>query len=328
MQTLVRAAFHSGQASADARPSGEFTAIGPWRLVRVLGANERATLYEALPEGRPGEAVGVEILHAPLAADPGASDAFIARAKAGLKLAKRGHPTIVATRDIAVAKTHSGQRPYAVTDLVEGVPLSAVLAPPIGRRPKIALDQATNVMITVLDALTAALGDKLVHGQLSADDIRLQSDGAVRVAGFGQPVGHDARADFLAVVRLARELGAPWLPEVDAWIEALERDAPAFLTIKEAREAFPLTATESGQRGLLRLLQRYKKKLHAEDRAPPGADDDSDDDARAPRRHRFRVRTRDADEAAGALRQARNVTFVCVAVFVLAVLAEVLGLRR
>ncbi|MFO0746363.1 MAG: protein kinase [Myxococcota bacterium] len=235
----------------------ELNGIGPWRLLEVVGSGERATVYKALREGAPPGSpfVAVKVLHAPLAADPIMAEAFLARGRAGLKLARMEHPAIVPVLEVV-----PGPRPYIISELEDALALERLM--PERGRAKVPLEAGTNLVIAVLDALAAAANDRMVHGRLTPSDVLVRADGLVRVTSFGQDIGRDgdARADFLAVHRLCQSLGSPWLPEVDAWLDRLAAEETPWKDLRAARGAFPLAFTDYGQAGLERLVKNRRKK--------------------------------------------------------------------
>lgn len=312
----------------------ELNGIGPWRLLEALGAGERATVYRAAREGAPpgSPLVAVKVLHAALAADPAANEAFLARAKIAQRLSRMEHPAIVPVLDVV-----PGPRPYLVLELQDALALERLL--PERGRAKVALEAGTNLVIAVMDALAAAANDKLVHGRIGPSDVLVRADGLVRLTSFGQE--GDARSDFLGVHKLCQTLGSPWLPEVDAWLDRLAAEDCPWKDIRAARQAFPLAFTDYGQAGLERLVKNRRKKdqkaaelaaAEAAGTAAPGATSASTSgrsgaDAKSPRASKPKTprKPRSPIEAEAALRQARFVAFGALALLLAALVLELSG---
>ena len=306
------------------------TGIGPYRIMRMLAAEDEQTLFLGHPEGDPGRRVTVAVQHAALAADPALATAFELRAKTALRLRDRPDPVIAAGRDAGVAVSASGARPWAVWDALDGVSLEQLMA---GRkRFRMAIGPATNLLISLLDALSTAARARVVHGRLRASDIWVTPEGWVKVCNFG--ADDDPRADFLAVARIAQELGTEWVPEVDAWIDGLQREDPPWKNAEDARRAFPLTATEAGKSALQKASRSAVRKLQPDEGATDVPETTSD---AAPRTRPTKTRKPAGESRAGALearrerirreaertaRQARRVAALCLLCAMVAVAFE------
>jgi serine/threonine protein kinase len=242
--------------------------------------------------------------------------AFLARGEAQERLSRLEHPSMVACTGVDSA----GGRPYLVMELVDAVSLDRLL--PERGRAKFSLEAGGNVLVAVLDALAAAANDKLVHGRLGSNDILVQSDGTVVVTGFGQ--SGDGRMDFLAVHRLAQGLGAPWPPEVDAWLDALVAEHSLWKDARGARAAFPLAYAEPGTKARERAVKSRRRKdetVREAARASEEADDgdaaDDDDDRKSARKRAPSPALR-RSEAEEALKQARVVALSALAIVLVA----------
>jgi hypothetical protein len=317
------------------RVQAALTGIGPYRITRMLAAEDEQTLFLGHPEGDPGRRVTIAVQHAALAADPALAKAFELRAKVALRLRDRPDPVVASGRDAGVAVSASGARPWAVWDPLDGASLEQLMA---GRkRFRMAIGPATNLLIALLDALATAARARVVHGKLRASDVWVTPEGWVKVCNFG--ADDDPRADFLAVARIAQELGTEWVPEVDAWIDALQREEPPWKNADEARRAFPLTATETGKAALQKASRAAVRKL-----LPASSLDEEGPPAQAPpasRAHESGVRAargprgdgkaaalearreRARRESVRAARQARRVAIICALCLSVAILVEV-----
>lgn len=274
--------------------------------------------------------MAVKVLHAALAQDPAECEAFVARMRVHERLTRLDHPGIVACHAVEVI----GGRPIAVMELVDAVSLERLF--PERGKPRFSLEAATNLLLAVMDALSAAANDKGVHGRLGPGDVLVHADGTVMLTGFGKD--GPARADFLALHRLAQSLGAPWLPEVDAWLDSLAAETPPWKDMRAARLAFPLAYTDAGQRALDRAVKNRKKKdqklleeqasAPTEPEAAPQSKAGKPDrpekaDKNEPKKKRL---TRTREEAEAALRQARVVAWSALVIVLVGLAIEVLGL--
>jgi serine/threonine protein kinase len=266
-------------------------------------------------EARP---MALKVLHGALAQDTAEADAFLMRMKVHERLTRLDHPGIVACHGVEVI----GGRPVATLELVDAVSLDRLF--PERGKPRFSLEAATNLLLAVMDALAAAANDKVVHGRLTPGDVLVHADGSVMVTGFGKD--GPARADFLALHRLAQSLGAPWLPEVDAWLDSLAAETPPWKDMRAARLAFPLAYTDAGQKALDRAVKNRRKKdqklieEQVQVEAPP------DKPAKADKPEPKKRRTRTREEAEAALRQARVVSWSALFIVLVGLAIEVLGL--
>lgn len=268
--------------------------------------------------------MAVKVLHAALAQDPVECEAFIARMRVHERLTRLDHPGIVACHAVEVI----GGRPIAVMELVDAVSLERLF--PERGKPRFSLEAATNLLLAVMDALSAAANDKGVHGRLGPGDVLVHADGTVMLTGFGKD--GPARADFLALHRLAQSLGAPWLPEVDAWLDSLAAETPPWKDMRAARLAFPLAYTDAGQRALDRAVKNRKKKdqklLEEQTSAPTEPEAAPSKQAGKPDKNEPKKKrlSRTREEAEAALRQARVVAWSALVIVLVGLAIEVLGL--
>ncbi|GIJ44533.1 hypothetical protein Val02_14190 [Virgisporangium aliadipatigenens] len=103
------------------------------------------------------------------------ADAVAFRREAAL-LACLDHPGVARVHEVG---TSSG-RPYLVMDLVEGTPLTAVLA-----AGPTTVENVLRLGIELADALAAAHRRELVHRDVKPDNIMITPDGASRLLDFG-----------------------------------------------------------------------------------------------------------------------------------------------
>ncbi len=235
--------------------AGELQGIADWRLIDVLGEGARAVVYRAVRDGHgAGEQhVALKVLRATAAQDPSAVEAFEARAAIGERLADRRIAAVIGTG-------RADGRPYVVSELCDGLALeSLAVRRSTGRlRPL----PAMWVLREITAALAAAGAEDpaVVHGDLDAGDVLIDSDGEVRLAGFG--LVDVPQADLLALARLAQDLCRVWPPEIDAWIDRLQDGEDPFEDAAAALEGFPATIPDPGaaRRGVASAVRRALRK--------------------------------------------------------------------
>src|SRR5919202_3380378 len=146
---------------------------GRYRLLRPLGTGGMASVYLA-EDLRLGRRVAVKVLHPQLASDPSFVARFADEARIAAGLA---HPNIVQVYDVG----HDGDRHYIVMEYVEGETLKAL----IRRQGALPVARALAIMSGVLAALALAHAHRLIHRDITAQNILLTSDGDVKVTDFG-----------------------------------------------------------------------------------------------------------------------------------------------
>ncbi|OHV28087.1 serine/threonine protein kinase [Parafrankia soli] len=144
-------------------------AIGPYRLLRRLGAGGMGTVYLAESAGR---RVAVKVVRPDLAAD----EEFRRRFRQEVDAARRVAP--FCTAEVLDADPDAAA-PYLVTEFIEGVRLDhAVENGPISG------STLTGLAVGVATALTAIHGSGLVHRDLKPSNVLLSMSGP-RVIDFG-----------------------------------------------------------------------------------------------------------------------------------------------
>jgi serine/threonine protein kinase len=96
--------------------------LGRFKLLDILGSGGFATVFRA-EDTQLGSLVAVKVLHPHLAANREFVNRFYAEARSAARL--RGHAHIVTIYDVA---TTADGRPYLIMSLVQGMPLSQLLA--------------------------------------------------------------------------------------------------------------------------------------------------------------------------------------------------------
>src|SRR5919199_87595 len=193
---------------------------GRYRLLRPLGTGGMASVYLA-EDLRLGRRVAVKVLHPQFASDPAyvARFAYEARIAAGL-----AHPNIVQVYDVG----HDGDRHYIVMEYVEGETLKAL----IRRQGALTVARALAIMSGVLAALALAHAHRLIHRDITAQNIVLTSGGDVKVTDFG--IARDLSGTTVPALTLAgmvlgtvhyfapeQAQGRPAIPQSDVYASGI-----------------------------------------------------------------------------------------------------------
>ena len=147
--------------------------IGNFELRRVLGRGGAATVYEARDPARGGR-VALKVVAEKLAPSPALRARFLREAQLASDLA---HPNLV---HVVETGEHRG-RPYVAMELVEGVDLERVMR---SGRP-FPVEWTVDVLRQVCEGLHRAHVSGLVHGDLKPSDVRVNSEGIVKIVDFG-----------------------------------------------------------------------------------------------------------------------------------------------
>jgi eukaryotic-like serine/threonine-protein kinase len=177
LRARVLALVHAADAAQDAAPQAKLsqsTLIGPYRLVRQIGAGGVGTVYlvERLADGARLTAA-LKIL-APYAVDASFVERFHREQQ---HLAVLDHPNI--TRLLDAGWTESGQ-PYLVTEYVDGVHLDAYCD---ARRLNIA--ERLHYFLQICAAVNDAHRHLIVHLDLKPSNVIVSDNGTVKLLDFG-----------------------------------------------------------------------------------------------------------------------------------------------
>ncbi len=214
-------------AHTDARPAA--VGDGRYSLGERLGVGGMGLVYRAHDRILDRE-VAVKLLADNLAADPGARERFLREARAAARLTA---PNVVTVYDVG----DDGERPYLVTELVDGPSLADVL----DNEGPLAPDRVADVATSVLAGLAAAHDAGLLHRDIKPGNLLRAPDGAVKIADFGIAQAADApgltRTGLVmgtrAYVAPERMAGGPATTASDLWalgatlVELLTGSPPA-----------------------------------------------------------------------------------------------------
>jgi hypothetical protein len=142
--------------------------IGPYRLVRALGAGTGGHVFEVLHE-KLGRGAALKLLDATVARRPEARGRFLAEA---LSISRINHPHIVEVTDIVETGEHDsadGRVVGIVMELLEGQSLGAAMT----REGPLPPERFLPILAEVCDALAAAHAAGFVHRDLKPENVFL-----------------------------------------------------------------------------------------------------------------------------------------------------------
>ncbi len=147
-------------------------AIGPYRIVRALGAGGMGHVY-LCHDKRLNRPVAVKLISNYHAAEEERSKRFQQEALAASAL---NHPNILTIYEIGEAAGKS----FIATEFVDGPTLSSRI-----EEGSISIDDALNIAIQVASALTAAHAAGIIHRDIKPANVIVRKDGLIKVLDFG-----------------------------------------------------------------------------------------------------------------------------------------------
>lgn len=177
---------------------------GRYKIQSVIGQGSAGTVYRAVQE-LIGREVAVKVLHDYLVSD----DEFIKRFKQEAKASSRlNHPNIITIYDFGVIP-QGGGRPYIAMDLLNGTPLSDVIA----EVNHIPATEAVPIFIQVCQALAEAHRQGVVHRDIKPENIVLVERGGQKnfpiVVDFGIARLVQDESDQAKITRTGTVCGSP-----------------------------------------------------------------------------------------------------------------------
>ena len=164
------------------------TRLGPYEIVKPLGAGGMGEVYEAR-DTRLDRSVAIKVLPAALAQDASARARFDREARS---IAALNHPNICALHDIGDADGCG----FLVMERLEGETMQARL-----ERGPLEVEQVVEYGIAIADALDAAHGRGLIHRDLKPANVFITTRGIVKILDFGLAKSiHESDADMTRAV--------------------------------------------------------------------------------------------------------------------------------
>ncbi|MEO8874318.1 MAG: serine/threonine-protein kinase, partial [Polyangiaceae bacterium] len=147
---------------------------GKWRIDARLGAGATATVYAATH--RNGYRVALKVLHVDLSRDKEIVARFLREGYVANTIQHKGVVRVLdddITEDGAV---------FLVLELLEGESLASMLTKNGGRLPWM---QVADKMVELLDVLSTAHAQGVVHRDIKPDNVFLTTEGVLKVLDFG-----------------------------------------------------------------------------------------------------------------------------------------------
>lgn len=148
------------------------TAIGHYRIVRLLGEGGMGEVYEA-EDTRLGRRIALKLLPKRFAAIGDRRERFEREARS---VAALNHPSIVTI--FSIEEIDEG--PFLTMELVDGTTVSDHIA-----AKRHSLDWLLSIAIPLADAVAAAHQRGILHRDLKPGNVMITSDGRVKVLDFG-----------------------------------------------------------------------------------------------------------------------------------------------
>ncbi|MBX9950332.1 MAG: protein kinase [Candidatus Obscuribacterales bacterium] len=174
---------------------------GKYAIEEKLGEGGMGSVFQAY-DGMMKRVVAIKLLNQDRDASQETLMRFQQEAQATCSL---DHINIVRVHDFSVCDIHG---PYLVMDLVEGEPLSSLIA----RKQKLEPHFVADIMIQVADALQHAHGKGVIHRDLKPSNILVSTEGNVptaKIVDFGIAKLQRNDGDDLKLTRTGEVFGSP-----------------------------------------------------------------------------------------------------------------------
>ena len=175
------------------------SSVGSYRVATLIGQGGMGEVYRGVhPEI--GSRVAIKVLSTDAARAPSVVERFFAEARA-VNVVR--HEGIVSVLDLSRL---SDGRPYIVMEYLEGAPLSRVLEL---HRP-VPMGAMLQILLNVLDALSAAHTQGITHRDMKPDNIFVTSTGRTKVLDFGIAKLRPDIAGVSGATKTGALLGTPY----------------------------------------------------------------------------------------------------------------------
>src|SRR5262245_31816540 len=145
--------------------------IGVYELIAPLGSGGMGEVYRAR-DSRLGRQVAIKFVSSRLYGNDDAAARLDREARTASAL---NHPGIVTVYDVG----RHDDRPYVVMELIEGRPLTDVIA-----EGRMLLKEAVDIAAQIADALAAAHDAGIIHRDLKPQNIMVTREGRAKIVDF------------------------------------------------------------------------------------------------------------------------------------------------
>jgi serine/threonine-protein kinase len=190
----------------------ELTQLGPYRLLRRLGAGGMAAVYLAYDK-HAGRQVALKVLAREHAGEPSLLDRFVREGKSGALL---NHPNIVRAYESGLDKA-TGLH-YLVLEYIDGPSAHALLE----RFERLPVGDAVRIVLDIARALAHAHARAIIHRDIKPGNILLAPDGTAKLADLGLA----RKVDEASNLTFARQgVGTPYYVPYEQALNAKRADA-------------------------------------------------------------------------------------------------------
>jgi Serine/threonine protein kinase len=180
----------------DGKSSEEPIQIPGYRILRQLGHGGMGAVYLA-EDTSLGRTVAIKVVADAIARDASVRARFLREARL---LATVEHPNVVRVYSFGASE----ERAYLVMEYVEGETLADRI-----RRGPMGIDEATEIICRVADALDAAWEKRIVHRDIKPSNILFDRKGNLKVADFGLAKGSESADTESSLTQTGYLLGSP-----------------------------------------------------------------------------------------------------------------------
>jgi eukaryotic-like serine/threonine-protein kinase len=173
------------------------TAIGHYRILRLLGEGGMGVVYEA-EQDQPRRHVALKVIKAAWAS-PELLRRFEQESQA---LARLHHPGIAQIYEAGSAATPHGQQPFFAMELILGQPLVEY-----ADRKKLSTRKRLELMIQVCEAVHHAHQRGIIHRDLKPGNILVEENGQIKILDFGLARATDSDAQASRQTDVGQLLG-------------------------------------------------------------------------------------------------------------------------
>jgi serine/threonine protein kinase len=172
------------------------TAIGRYRILRLLGEGGMGAVYEA-EQDQPRRLVALKVIRAAWAS-PELIRRFEQESQA---LARLHHPGIAQIYEAGAAETPFGVQPYFAMELIHGKPLVEY-----AEEHKLSTPQRLELMIAVCEAVEHAHQRGIIHRDLKPANILVDETGQPKILDFGLATIYNSDGKYPQAEALASQV--------------------------------------------------------------------------------------------------------------------------